>query len=270
MNTIVDKTGDVLHQRYVTEDMANIPFGILLKLIRAQVFFPLALIAVITIKVTTKIKGRSDALNAVCLDANSISFDSMPKQARTSFAGLANQLPQFRWILFQQRQCLGLRQQFDALALHENGTTIAMCEWQQQMVVVHAVKGEDPVKSTESVTTDLVSFTSDNKTLTTCHAPADSLPVFSLYDEGLGEVDAISNQERLTSVVEKHLARIAGCSLNVMNEEDAIKSAEKRSDQILNHFLKLGLVRQLLSSEVPKLQKIRRKHAAEFEPYIQV
>jgi hypothetical protein len=123
------------------------------------------------------------------------------------------------------------------------------------------------VKSTEAVTTELVSFLPNDKPVVTCHMPEESMAALSLYDDGLGEIDAFSNQERLTSVVEKHLSRLGSHGVNVMNEEGAIKKSEERSTKVVKHFQKLGLIRPLLAEEVPKLQASRQKHAAEFDPY---
>lgn len=255
---------------YLTEDATNVPFGVLLKMVKSQIFFPLALIAVIAIKVVSKIKGRTDALNAVYRHSKPTEFAEMPTQARTAFEGLANQLKGFRWVRFEQRPCLGLRQQYEALALHEDGCTIAVCEWQHHMVVVLAVEGEDPVKSTEAVTTEFLSFEGDRNTIITCYLPRDHMAGLALYDGGLGDVEAVSNDQRMEVAIEKHFDRLKRVSPNVMNDEGACRSAEKHSDKVVNHFLNLGLIRPLLPNEVPKLLKYRQKHASEFEPYTQI
>ncbi|MCC9641066.1 hypothetical protein LOC71_02190 [Rhodopirellula sp. JC740] len=261
---------DVSHEDYLTEDPTNVPFGVLLKMVKSQLFFPLALIAVTAIKVVCWFKGRADALNAVCRNAENIDFERMPVQARTAFAGLENQLKGFRWIRFQKRPCLGLRQQYEALALHEDGCTIAVCEWQHQMVVITAVKGEDPVKSTEAVTTEFVSFEGDRQTIITSYIPREHMAALVLYDGGLGDVEAVSNEERMEVAIQTHMDRLKRVSPNVMNDEGAFQRAEEHSSKVLNHFLKLGLIRPLLEQEVPKLLKSRKKHAEEFDPYTKV
>ena len=263
----MSNNGDVSNEDYLTEDVTNVPFSVLLKLVKSQMFFPLALIAVVAIKVVSKLKGRSDALNAVCRTSKPIEFADMPAQARIAFEGLANQLKGFRWVRFEQRPCLGLRQQYEALALHDDGCTIALCEWQHQMVVVLAVKGEDPVKTTEAVTTEFVSFEGDRSTIITSYIPREHMAALSLYDGGLGDVEAVSNDQRMEVAIEKHFGRLKGLSPNVMNEEGACKRAAQHGAKVVKHFLNLGLIRPLLPKEVPKLQKDRQKHAAEFEPY---
>ena len=255
---------------YLTEDPTNVPFGVLLKMVKSQIFFPLALIAVVAIKVVSKIKGRTDAINAVCRHSNAVEFADMPAQARTAFEGLANQLKGFRWVRFEQRPCLGLRQQYEALALHEDGCTIAVCEWQHHMVVVLAVEGEDPVKSSEAVTTEFLSFEGDRSTIITSYLPSEHMAALVLYDGGLGDVEAVSNDQRMEVAIDKHFDRLKRISPNVMNDEGACQRAEKHSDKVVKHFLDLGLIRPLLPNEVPKLQKYREKHAAEFEPYTKV
>ncbi len=260
-------TDDVSHEDYLTEDATNVPFGVLLKMVKSEMYFPLALIAVVAIKIVSKLKGRTDALSAVCRNCKPIEFSEMPAQARTAFEGLANQLNGFRWVRFEQRSCLGLRQQYEALALHEDGCTIAVCEWQHQMVVVLAVEGEDPVKSTEAVTTEFVSFEGDRSTIITSYIPREHMAALSLYDGGLGDVEAVSNEQRMDIAIEQHFARLKRISPNVMNDEGACKRAEQHSAKVVKHFLNLGLIRPLLPQEVPKLQKYRQKHAAEFEPY---
>jgi hypothetical protein len=263
-------TSDVSNEDYLTEDATNIPFGVLLKMVKSQMFFPLALIAVIAIKIVSKIKGRTDAINAVCRNSKPVEFGEMPLQARTAFEGLANQLKGFRWVRFTQRPCLGLRQQYEALALHEDGCTIAVCEWQHQMVVILAVEGEDPVKSTEAVTTEFVSFEGDRSTITTSYIPREHMAALPLYDGGIGDVEAVSNDQRMEVAIDRHFDRLKRISPNVMNDEGACQRAEQHSAKVVKHFLNLGLIRPLLPNEVPKLQKDRLKHAAEFEPYTRV
>ncbi|MCC9603682.1 hypothetical protein LOC67_24295 [Stieleria sp. JC731] len=263
----MNETASISHQDYLTEDVTNVPFGVLLKMVKSQIFFPLALIAVIAIKVVSKFKGRTDAINAVCKNAEPVTLEEMPAQARIAFEGLANQLKGFRWVSFQRRPCLGLRQQYEAVALHEDGFMIALCEWQHQMVVVTAVKGEDPVKSTEAVTTEFLSFEGDRSTIITTYMPREHMAALSLYDGGLGEVEAVVNDQRMEVAIEKHVERIKGVATNTMNEEGACQQAKKHSDKVVNHFMKLGLIRTLLPQEVPALLKYREKHSDDFEPY---
>ena len=123
------------------------------------------------------------------------------------------------------------------------------------------------MKSTEAVTTEFLSFEGDRNTIITSYLPRDHMAALAVYDGGLGDVDAVSNDQRMEIAIEKHFDRLKRISPNVMNDEGACRSAEKHSDKVVNHFLKLGLLRPLLPNEVPKLQKYRQKHAAEFEPY---
>src|SRR5690606_5972477 len=94
---------DVSNEDYLTEDATNIPFGVLLKMVKSQMFFPLALLAVIVIKIVSKLKGRTDAINAICRKSEPVEFGDMPFRARTAFVGVANQLEGFRWVRFMQR-----------------------------------------------------------------------------------------------------------------------------------------------------------------------
>ena len=256
---------------YLSEDGSGLSFGRLLTMMRGQFFLPIAIFLTVVLKVVSKLSGgRMAAVNAAARENHPVDPSTMPALGRQAFQAMANQLPEFRFVQSSKRDTIGMRQEYSAVGLHSGGQVLAVCEWQQHMIVLPPDKvSPEREKSTEASTVEFVSFDGDLPVVTGS-VPREHMGAVGLYGDDLADIVMISNERRLEEILAEHRRRIEGRNVATMNEEGAKKRAREYGDRVRDHFLGLGLLRPITESEMTKIRKEAEKHAALFRPYTTV
>ena len=256
---------------YLNEDGSGLSFGRLLKMMRGQFFLPIAIFLTVILKVVSKLSGgRMAAVNAAARENRPVDPSTMPALGRQVFQAMANQLPEFRFVRFFKRDTIGMRQEYSAVGLHSGGQVLAVCEWQQHMIVLPPDKvSPEREKSTEASTIEFVSFAGDLPVVTGS-VPREHMGAVGLYGDDVADIVMISNERRLEEILTEHRRRIGGRNVAVMNEEGAVRLAHGYGIRVRDHFLGLGLLRPITEAELDKIQKGAERHAARFRRYTAV
>ncbi len=160
-----------------------------------------------------------------------------------------------------------MRQEYSALALHQDRRIAAICQWQQHLIVLPADKMSDEREnSTESLTVEFVSFDRDRAIVTSC-VPREHMGASDLFDDSLGDIVVRSNETRLKDIFAEHGARIQSKAVDYLTPDTAIPRVRQYGYRIRDYFLGLGLLRPVTEKELRGIMAQQNKHAERFAKY---
>jgi hypothetical protein len=220
-----------------------------------------------TILKLAKLLGGGSALNAGARDSYPISIAEVPILGKKAFEAVKTQLPDFEFLALEKRDAIGMRQDYSALALHQNRRILAICQWQQTLIVLPADKMSDErEKSSESLTVEFVSFVKD-RPIVTSYVPREHMGAADLFDDSLGDVAVRSNEARLEDIFAEHEARIQNKVVDLLNPVSAIPRAKQYGHRIRDYFIGLGLLRPITEKELRKILAEQSRHEERFAKY---
>lgn len=251
---------------YLTEDPMVLPFGKMVKVLRGQVPLPFAVVLAAILKIT-KLLGGGSALNAGARESHPVEYPQIPSLGKKAFESAHTQLVDFDFVAFAKRDIVGMRQDYSALALHRGQKCVAICQWQQHLIVLPADKmADERDKSMESLSIEFVSFEGD-RPIVTSSVPREHMGAADLYDPSLGDIAIRSNETRLEEIFAEHLSRIQDKAIDTLTPESAIIRAKEYGHRVRDSFINLGLLRPITEKELQKILAEQEKHKDRFAKY---
>jgi hypothetical protein len=238
--------------RYYTDEITGVPFAIMRRMLAQSLPGPMAFLIAALFRARGKLHWymKPSYASGEVGDGRIIPREDVPLGAVNKWAPTLEQLHDlgFELIAFRQPDVIGAKEHCVALLLDSIGCIVATLEWLR----MRGAQGID-----EQTPLEFNSYAATDPEIMTARTKAANLALADMFQIKFVDTLFMSDELTVRGLYDKHLARVGNRRMYCMNTESALSEHVKRAERRFQWVKSCGLLRQLTSSEVESVRKIR-------------